>query len=659
MREIDNVFIPLPDGRRLAARIWLPDAADSSPVPAILEYLPYRKRDGTAPRDESTYPVFAANGYGGVRVDISGNGDSDGAFDDEYSLQEHTDGLEVIEWIARQSWCDGNVGMMGISWGGFNSLQLAALRPRSLKAVIAIGATVDRYNDDIHYKGGAQLYSNFGWSSVMLCFASRPPDPEIVGESWHETWMQRLRSQPFPLEKWLAHQRRDDYWRHGSVCEDFQAIEIPSLTISGWGDGYINAPPAMVAQNRSAIGINGPWIHKYPHFAWPRPRIDFHTVAIQWWDRWLKGIDNGADRLPEYRAYISENVEPGTRRLQESGRWVSLDTMSAEDKSQKALYLRADHRLAEDGCDAGEIVVSSAQDVGVHCGEYFPLKPDSEMSGDQASDDAGSVCFDTDVLDGCVDILGRPEIRFNVAINQTVGNLIVRLNDVRPDGRVHRVSWGVLNLCYRKDQSNPVLMTPNRVETVRIQLDECGYRFLPGHRIRLALSTAYWPMIVPPPFNVSAKVYADSDARLVLPVLENSEAYSFAEPTNPDPLPDYENVRPPEYKRWVEQDLETGLTHFRVYDDTGEDVIDGHGMHSRHTHEECWSVHPGDPLQYTARSTYISHLHRAGWVTKTVSESELECDAENFYLTARVRAFYQEECVHERTWNHTVKRDHM
>ena len=175
---------------------------------------------------------------------------------------------------------------MGISWGGFNGLQIAALRPKPLKAVISIGTTVDRYNDDIHYKNGCLLYANAYWSSTMLCYAARPPDPALVGGKWRNMWFERLDSQPFPLAIWLAHQRRDAFWRHGSICEDYSAIEAPTLIISGWCDGYINAPPAAAAHLVPPTkAINGPWIHKYPHFAWPRPRMDFLAEALRWWDR--------------------------------------------------------------------------------------------------------------------------------------------------------------------------------------------------------------------------------------------------------------------------------------------------------------------------------------------------------------------------------------
>ena len=214
----ETVWITLADGTRLAARIWMPQGQGA--FPAVLEFLPYRRRDGTSQRDESTYPAFADAGIAGVRVDSRGSGDSDGLFDDEYSPHELSDATEVIAWIAAQPWSNGRVGMTGISWGGFNSLQVAAMRPPALKAVISLSSSADRYNDDIHYKGGCQLSSNVYWAGTMLSYASRPPDPEILGNSWREVWLKRLEAEPCLLEVWLKHQRRDAYWQHGSICED-------------------------------------------------------------------------------------------------------------------------------------------------------------------------------------------------------------------------------------------------------------------------------------------------------------------------------------------------------------------------------------------------------------------------------------------------------
>ncbi|MDP4623047.1 MAG: CocE/NonD family hydrolase, partial [Hydrogenophaga sp.] len=197
VQEIENRFLTLSDGTRLAMRLWLPTDATDHPVPALLEYLPYRKRDGTVVRDALTHPYLAGHGYACVRVDIRGNGDSDGLMDDEYTPQELSDALEVIAWLSAQPWCSGKVGMFGISWGGFNALQVAALRPPALAAIVTLCSTDDRYEDDIHYTGGTLLNENMGWAATMLAYSSRPPDPLIVGDRWREMWLARLEHEPF------------------------------------------------------------------------------------------------------------------------------------------------------------------------------------------------------------------------------------------------------------------------------------------------------------------------------------------------------------------------------------------------------------------------------------------------------------------------------
>jgi pimeloyl-ACP methyl ester carboxylesterase len=246
VRCIEHTLIPLRDGTNLAARIWLPEDAEQNKVPAILEYLPYRKRDGTYERDALTHPYLAGHGYAGVRVDIRGSGESDGLLADEYARQEQDDAMEVIAWLAAQPWCTGSVGMMGISWGGFNALQVAARQPPALKAIVTICSTDDRYRDDVHYMGGALLTAKFGWAAFFFSAMCHPPDPALVGDRWKSMWLERLRNVPMFLETWLRHQRRDAYWRHGSVCEDYGAIACPVYAVGGWTDGYTNAIPRLL-----------------------------------------------------------------------------------------------------------------------------------------------------------------------------------------------------------------------------------------------------------------------------------------------------------------------------------------------------------------------------------------------------------------------------
>ena len=187
--EVETAWIPMRDGRRLAARIFLPRTAGSEPVPVVLEYIPYRRRDGTRLGDEAMHRWFAAQGFACARVDIAGTGDSDGLVQDEYAPREQDDGLEVIAWLAEQPWSSGSVGMIGISWGGFNALQLAARRPPALRAVISVCSTVDRYRGDVHFTGGCLNEENLEWGAYFFTMQGLPPDPEVVGEDrWRQLW---------------------------------------------------------------------------------------------------------------------------------------------------------------------------------------------------------------------------------------------------------------------------------------------------------------------------------------------------------------------------------------------------------------------------------------------------------------------------------------
>jgi putative CocE/NonD family hydrolase len=336
---IENVFIPLKDGTRLAARLWLPKE-ELRPAPAALEYIPYRKRDGTRGRDEPMHSYFAAHGYASVRVDIRGSGDSDGRLDDEYLKLEQDDALETIAWIAAQDWCDGAVAIIGKSWGGFNALQIAARRPPALKAIIPVCFTDDRYADDVHYMGGCLLNANVWWGATMLAYQARPPDPRIVGERWRTMWRDRIESMPFWPALWLRHQWRDAYWKHGSVCEDWSAIDVPTLAIGGWADGYSNAVSRLVANIKTpALGIVGPWAHLYPHDGAPGPAIGFLQEVVRFLDHWLRGRETGVMRAPKLRAYIEEWSEPSPWRDPAPGRWVGEASWPSPSNTYRSLWL--------------------------------------------------------------------------------------------------------------------------------------------------------------------------------------------------------------------------------------------------------------------------------------------------------------------------------
>ena len=336
MRTIEHTWIPMPDGTRLAARVWLPEDAalsgggreaggGTSRVPAILDFLPYRQGDLMAARDAAIYPYLAARGYACARVDLRGTGNSEGIIDDEYTPQELQDGCDVIAWLAAQPWCDGNVGMTGISWGGFNSLQVAALRPAALRAVLTLCASDDRYADDVHYRGGCVLAVDMlQWAVSMLVWNALPPDPAVAGDAWRSRWLDRLTQTPAFIEPWLSHQLRDGYWRHGSVREDYAAIEVPVYAVGGWSDGYTDAIPRLLAGlSGPRKGLIGPWSHAFPNDSVPGPEIGFLEESLRWWDHWLKGIDTGIMDEPMLRAWMQDYTPPAPHHRDWPGRWVA------------------------------------------------------------------------------------------------------------------------------------------------------------------------------------------------------------------------------------------------------------------------------------------------------------------------------------------------
>ena len=659
VRVIENEEIALADGTRLAARIWLPEGAETDPVPAVLEFLPYRKRDGTSPRDESTYPVFAASGIAGVRVDIRGSGESEGVIDGEYTPLELSDACELIAWIAAQPWSNGSVGMMGISWGGFNCLQVAALKPPALKAVISIASTVDRYNDDIHYKGGAHLSAQLSWAATMLAYQSRAPDPALVGERWKAMWLERLENEPFFLEEWLQHQRRDAFWKHGSISEDFDGFTVPALVIAGWADGYRSTPlKAVEGLGDRAKAIIGPWIHKYPHFAWPKPRMDFHAEAIDWWNRWLRGTANGAEDRPQVRAYIQEGARPALRREADPGAWIAKERWQPPEMAP----FHAEGGLLRPGAPAamGEDLryLRSPLDTGTMAGEWFTLKPDAEMPLDQRPDDAGSLVIETAPLTQAEAFLGQPMLDLDVATEGDIAHLCARIVDVHPDGTATRVTFGVLNLAHRDGNAEPKPMPKGGRTRIRLVLDAMGYRFRIGHRIRLSLSTAYWPMVLPPPADPGVTLDL-ATLSLALPQLGEHRVIAVPEPADPDPLPEYTELLPPETARGVERDLTNGLTEYTIYEDTGLSEHPGTGLATRQVRDETWSIAEGDPLSATGTATWTCDMQRPGWFVRTVSTATIACTATDWLISASVRAYEGETEIFEKRFETSVARDLM
>jgi hypothetical protein len=657
VQEVPNTFITLADGTRLAARIWLPKDAGKKPVPAILEYLPYRKRDGTHERDALTHPYIAGHGYACVRVDMRGNGESEGVMHDEYTQQELDDACEVIAWLRAQPWCSGNVGMMGISWGGFNSLQVAAMRPEGLKAIITLCSTDDRYTDDIHYKGGCLLNENLGWSATMFAYSSRAPDPALVGERWRDMWLQRLEAEPLLAIDWLQHPHRDAYWKHGSVNEDYSAIQAAVLAVGGWNDAYTNAVPRMVSNLSSPTkGIIGPWAHKYPHFAVPEPRIGFLQEALRWWDQWLKGENTGVQDDPAFRTYIMDLGRPGGSVKQIPGRWVS-DTQWPFDKGEVQRWYLNHDGLSPNKGRSTKRSHSTAQTVGGDGGEYCIIWLGPEFAGDQRHDDAGSLTFDSEVLQQNIDVVGAPTLTLKFSVDKPVANVAVRLNAVWPDGAVSRLTYAVFNLCHRDGHEKPQALEPGKTYTVRIALDDVAVCVPKGHKLRVSLSTSYWPMIWPAPEPVTLTLHTASTF-IDVPVRSRNSSkkvpvFADAEAATPVKLIQHSK---PHNLRELTRNQATGETRLTIVDDFGRSTIAEHGLQVWGCGRETYSIMPNDPLSARQECHWTEERSRGDWKVRTETYSALTASKTHWHVTGRLEAYENDALIWSRNWDQKVKR---
>ncbi len=647
---VEHLWVPLPDGRRLAGRAWLPPG--DAPAPGILEYLPYRKRDGTAPRDAQTHARFAAAGYACLRVDIAGTGESDGAFDDEYSEQELADGEAVLAWMAAQPWCSGKIGIIGISWGGFNGLQLAFRQAPALGAVVTVCSSTDRYADDIHYMGGCLLTDNFNWGAQMTAYNTRPPDPALRAD-WRPRWMERLAGTPFLAADWLRRPVRDGYWRHGSVCEDWAAIRVPVLAIGGWADAYVNTPLALVEHVPGAKALIGPWDHKYPHIARVGPAADFPGEVIGWFDQWLKGVESGAAALPAVRAYLQDHDAPSPRLKNRAGIWVSEAAWPAADPPQ-VLQLAAEGLGTVRG--SGTAVVDTPLTVGQGAGYFCPgMRIDNELADDQAADDAASLTFDTEPYRHPGALLGRPVLELTLSADRPVAQLCARLTDVAPDGCSQRVSYRVLNLCHHAGHETPSALEPGKPVRVSFALNTCGHRIAPGHRLRLALSTSYWPVVWPSPERTRITLQL-ADCRLILPWRAGYEAVPGAAPAAvPSPgRSDVVQIRPPEADSRRSVDAH-GVYRLETRDDFGT-LHHDHGLRESHEVRQIFEILPEDPLSAAHRTEWVYRYERDGWSATICSTGEMSCEAGHFLLRRRVRAYEGAQEVFDRSLEDRVAR---
>lgn len=656
---VDHVWIEMSDGVRLSAKIWMPIGASETPVPAVLEFIPYRKRDSYAIRDHRNHAWTAARGYACIRPDMRGHGDSEGIMEDEYSPREQQDAVEVIAWLAQQDWCSGNVGMMGLSWGGIASMQAATKQPPALKAIIPVGSSVDRYYDDAGYLVGGYAGQGLGWGGVMFGYCIRPPDPAVVGDVWRDMWFERLENTPMFAEKWLNHQTRDETWKQGSVCENFDKIKVPVLGVSGWNDCWPNTMIRLLENiDAPCRAVSGPWGHVYPNLGGPGPMVGFLQLALDWWDHWLKGIDNGVMDEPAFLAYLQDSHAPDPNPNERAGRWVEEAGWPTNNVAMTRLGMVPGSLIETAGASGSSVEICSPVTLGLKSGEYMPISGIAELPQDQRGDDALSVCFDGEPLTEKLELLGTTYAHLRISSDCAHGMIAVRICDVAPNGESTLISYGLLNLKQRDGKEVCAEITPEEMMDVSVRLNDTGWSMKLGHKLRLALSSHLWPMAWPQAEQATLKVDLDG-CSLELPVRSNDAGGEIDTPfaeTEAADAPTLEVVVPATGSRHIHQNIETGETVYDVKSDSGKIRFEDINLTYGSMNSQCYSIIDGDPL--SAKIEYCADFSfaRDGWDVRTESQLITTCDAEYFFLNGRIAAYEGDEQVYARKWDLKVPR---
>jgi hypothetical protein len=656
MVETRHVFIPMADGVRLAATLYVPGG--DGPWPAILEALPYRKDDVTASYRRE-YRRLAENGYVACRVDVRGTGSSEGVAEDEYPAVERTDLATVIDWLATRDWSSGRVGMYGTSYSGFNSLHLAIERPPALVAIVAIFATDDRYADDVHYFGGAlKQLDVVDYPTYMVASNALPPVPSIYGDGWREEWERRVRANEPWLIRWLEHQRYDDYWRFGSLREDYGAIEAATMIVAGWADGYTNNSLRTIEALRCPKKlILGPWAHASTETSLPGPNIDLVPEMLRWWDRWLKDVDNGVDREPPITLFArrSTKIEPTTREI--AGEWRYEPSWPAERLRRKELRLADATTPSLDGAgpDRLEVRGDTGWTAWISCAGHIPYGQPS----DQRPDERRSLVYEWGPSDDELEILGHPVLEVAVAASAPIAYLSAKLCDVFPDGTSSLVTRGLLNLAHRDSREDPSPLEPGARYRVRLELEVTSWIFERGHRVRLDLAGTDWPNAWAPPEPLVLTVER-GDGVLVLPTLEG-----------PSPATERPELAPAGREQESPTPGDGSGAEWRIeHDILGRETVAIVGSWADHPADDdvaafseryggAVAVSTTDPGRARAEGSARYEMRFPEATVAAEARTRLESDRESYRLSIELRTTEDGAERWTRRWERTFPRDHQ
>lgn len=655
---LEEVWITMPDGVRLAADLYLPDGGDADGAyPVLLEYLPYRKTEARG-RNYSLYSYFVTRGYVVARVDIRGTGNSEGRLIPyEYSDQEQDDGEIVIDWLSKQDWSNGNVGMFGISWGGFNAIQMAVRNPPALKAIIAVDATEDMYQDDVHYMDGIMHLDS--WEMSQDLDNARPGAPDYVIDD--DNFRNRFDTEPWMMT-YKIQQRDGHFWDRASARDKYDRIEIPSFHIGGWYDGYRDSLPRMLENVDAPVkAMIGPWSHTFPNNPYPKPGMEWRHEAVRWFDHWLKGKDTGIMDEPSFAVYVRNWHPPGPYLETAPGNWRFEDGWPIERIEHRRFYSQENHTLTEEPSGNSLHRLRYVPSIGMEAGG--PVMWWGDVAHDQRPSDAFSLVYDSDPLESDTEILGLPKAVLKVAADAPRANWFVRVSDVAPDGTVTQVAGAGFNGTHRHSAREPRSLEPGEEFDLEIDMHFTSWVFPAGHRIRFSIANAQWPMLWPTPYpmTTSLRLGGSSGSHVILPIVPPGEQRdpSFLPPAENPSMEGYETIdtgnnsgygeissvdRNPQTGEVTATATNTGAARYPWGTETYRETIE-HKTSDEH------------PENTSVKGTHRLEVSLPSRVLLWEAELSFTSDRDNFYYRYVRKLSENGKLVREKAWEQTIERD--
>jgi len=655
--RIDYVRVPMRDGVELCAKITRPDALGS--FPAVMEYNPYRRLREPLPDYRNEYPpvvsYLAEHGYVIVQFDVRGTGNSGGWTADIYNDEERHDAYDMVGWIADQSWCSGNVGMIGKSYSAVVQWQVAVQNPPALKAIIVRSANDDVYTEWVFPGGCLRPYMFDSYSANMNTWNFAPPDPDVVGENWEELWQQRLeRSAPWGIG-YISNPLQGAYWRDRSLSADYERVKCAVFVVGGWSDCY---PTALMRAYENLKcpkkAMVGPWGHWYGEesVAVPGPRIDTRPIYLRWFDHWLIEIDNAIMEEPPVTIFVRRYSPPADRMpLEEPGEWRNEREWPISRREDRLLYLGEQSlggSSAEEGClDELNYRAGAGISSGIHWGGgVLPWG----MPLDQRLDDANSLVYTSAPLEEELEVTGTPIAKLFVSSTAGVAYFRVKLIDVAPDGTAKLVRYGGLNATHRESHSQPMPLVPGEVYEIEVPLKSMSYVFARGHRLRVAVAGSdfqnAWPTAEPGVHSIYRG--GDYASHIILPVIpQQSPTLTHPDLQQLPPADPERLVKPTEYS--ITQDSGEETTTVRMHVETGD-------ADNRLELKSTFTVNDRSPADAVIKAEGHFRVRRDQYDIEVHSDESTHSDAEAFHHTVRIRITRGGKPCFEKDWIVSVPR---